>query len=114
MADRWTLRRLLRKKAGQRTNRRGLNLENSRAWVPAPHLSKLLYCPRAVECSKLGLDWAFGLGRASLGLPQGNLSRWDFRRMSVSALRCSIAHARSDSLEHSAAVCHAGLFSSRG
>jgi len=36
----------------------------------------------AVERSKLGLDWALGLGLASLGLPQGNIRSWDFRRMS--------------------------------
>src|SRR5579864_4717211 len=32
-----------------------------------------------------GLDWAFGLGLASLGLPQGNARSWDFRRMSLAA-----------------------------
>ena len=39
----------------------------------------------AVERSKLGLDWALGLGLASLGLPQGIIRSWDFRRMSEAA-----------------------------
>src|SRR5579862_6357523 len=30
-------------------------------------------------------DWAFGLGFASLGLPQGNMRKWNFRRVSVTA-----------------------------
>ena len=34
--------------------------------------------PWAVECSKLGFDWASGFGWASLGLPQGNVKNGDF------------------------------------
>ena len=71
--------------------------------------AKLLYS--FARWNAPSLAWlGFEPGLASLGSPQGNLRSEDFRRVSVSALRRTLAHAESDSLEHSVVFCHAALF----
>jgi len=59
--------------------------------------------PLTVECSKLGwIGLRFGFGLS--GVTPGHLEWLTIRRESAAARRRRLAHARSDSLEHSAVV----------
>jgi hypothetical protein len=53
--------------------------------VPATSFFKLIYSFRD-GALQVGVSRALGSGLASLGLPQGNVRKWDIRRMSLAAL----------------------------
>jgi hypothetical protein len=61
----------------------------------------------AAECSKLGFSRALGLGFGLSGDTPGKREELGIRRVSATAQLRRSAHAKSDSLEHSAVVCHA-------
>jgi len=67
----------------------------------------LLLLSSAAECSKLGFDRALGLGFGRSGDTPGKREELGIRRVSATARLRRSAHAKSDSLEHSAVVCHA-------
>jgi hypothetical protein len=67
----------------------------------------LLVLPSSAECSKLGFDRAFGFGFGLSGDTPGKGEELGIRRVSATAPLRRSAHAKSDSLEHSAVVWHA-------